>query len=243
MIIVLASRLDESARALVAKWKANDAIILTAQDLSTSGWRFYTEASRAQVAVVGGEQVLGADIQGVVTRFPRVFETELPHICGEDRSYVASEMTAFLLAWLARLACPVLNRPIAGSLSGPFWRPEQWIHAAAQVGIPVRPLDRSVRFGGTKLSESSDESYVTVTVLGDRSFGSVDVQVGLQARRLADTAQVDLLECRFSAAEAGSSFLGVNPWPSLETEGLAEGLLEYFVDRQRVEPGARLRTR
>lgn len=227
-IVVIAGRNDRSAKGLVATWREHDAILLTAEDLSTRGWHFDPGASRPQVAIASGRAVAQEDIRGVLTRVPAVSEWELPHIRPEDRSYIAAEMTAFLLAWISRLGCPVLNPPAFGSLSGPLWRPEQWTHAATQVGMSVRPVRRHATLATAAVSDPSNDNATSVTILGDRQFESTDTELAIQARRLADVAHVDLLTCRFSGPEAGSGFIGVDLWPSLETEGLPDALLEYF---------------
>jgi len=231
MIVVIAGRNDSSAKGLVAAWQAHDAVLLTAEDLSVRGWRLYSDVSRDQVAVASGRPVAQDDIRGVLMRLPAVSEWEVPHIRPEDRAYVAVEMTAFLLAWLSRLKCSVLNPPASGSLSGPFWRPEQWTRAAAQAGMSVRPLRRHVTLAAATSSEGSKDNATAVTILGDRQFGSVDTELAIQARRLADVAHVDLLTCRFSGPLAGADFLGVDLWPSLETDGLPDAMLDYFKDR------------
>ena len=235
MIIVIAGRTDRSAKELLATWQAHDAILLTAEDLSIQGWRLYSDVSRAQVAIASGRPVAQDDIRGVLTRLPAVSERELPHIRPEDRAYVAAEMTAFLLAWMSRLRCPVLNPPTSGSLSGPFWRPERWNDAAAQVGMSVQPLRRHVTLGAAEVDDLSTDNFTTVTILGDRQFGSVDAELAMQARRLADAAHVDLLTCRFSGPGVRSDFLGVDLWPSLETDGLPDAILDYFQNRAMVE--------
>jgi hypothetical protein len=95
------------------------------------------------VAVIGGTVTPCREITGVLIRRPCVIEAELPHIRSADRRYVAEEMSAFLFAWLTGLTCPVLNRPRDFHLLGPPWRPEQWVRAAAALGIATRPTDRT----------------------------------------------------------------------------------------------------
>jgi len=102
-----------------------------------AGWRQSLGGVDGDAAVVEGKRVPQKEITGVLTRLPCVFEQELVDITPDDRRYVAAEMTAFLLFWLSRLKCPVLNRPTPTCLSGPYWRREKWIHVAARVGIPV----------------------------------------------------------------------------------------------------------
>ena len=68
--------------------------------------------------VVDGRIVRCQKIAGVLTRLPYVYEREVHHIALDDRQYVAAEMGAFLTAWLASLACPILNRPMLVTCRG-----------------------------------------------------------------------------------------------------------------------------
>ena len=147
MLVVVASRYDEIARSLVDCWAKQGAKLLTCDDLSVVGWRHSLRGVGGDssplldsTAVVDGQVVGVEEISGVLIRLPYVFEQELLHIVPDDRAYVAAEMQAFLISWLSRLKCPVLNRPTPSYLLGANWRPQQWVYAAAQVGIPVRPV-------------------------------------------------------------------------------------------------------
>lgn len=233
MLVVVASRHDEPAKALVTRWAAHDARLLTCEDLSVAGWRHYSDGRRPSRAVISGREVGVEEISGVLTRLPCVVEHELTHIIPVDRAYVAAEMTAFLTAWLTGLRCPVVNRPTPTCLSGPNWRPEQWVYAAAQVGIPVHPLHRRVSLGSQPGSAVSHSKPVTVTVLGDRWFGSVAPEVAIQARRLADAAKVELLAVRFSGPDPGCSFVSANIWPEFGSDDLLDALLAYLNEKRR----------
>lgn len=228
MIVVIASRYDETARGLVARWQAHEAALLTCEDLSIPGWRYYLGSSLPSTAVVVGRAVSSGEIGGVLTRVPCVNEQELLHIVPTDRSYVAAEMTSFLLSWLSGLACPVLNRPTPTCLSGPNWRREQWIAAAARLGIPVHPMQRKITRGIASVEEASEPPSVTVIVVGDRCFGPVDKALTKRARQLADAANVDLLAVEFSASEPEAFFVGANTWPDVTTDDVAGAVLDYF---------------
>ncbi len=141
MLVVVASRHDASARNLVSRWASHDAVLLTSADLSVAGWRHYIGAQGALTAVAGGRVVNVAEITGVLTRLPSVVEAELPHIVSDDRSYVAMEMTAFLLSWLSSFTCPVINHPRPGCLIGPNWREAQWFRLVSRIGIPSRTMN------------------------------------------------------------------------------------------------------
>src|SRR5712691_9521340 len=108
MLVVLASRSDESARALVA-WAGHPVSLLTPADLSRAGWQYRSCCRHVGTAVIHGQVVPVGEIDGVLTRLPSVSENDLTDIAAEDRAYAAVEMSAFLLAWLAGLRCPVVN--------------------------------------------------------------------------------------------------------------------------------------
>jgi hypothetical protein len=228
MLVVVASRYDKAAEALVGSWAGQGASLLTCEDLSVVGWRHHLTSSKDSTAVVGGQVVGVEQIVGVLTRIPCVFEQELLQIVPADRSYVAAEMNAFLISWLSRLKCPVLNRPTPTYLLGPNWRPQQWLYAAAQLGIPVHPMRRYIALSGDVCPKPPEMPPVTVTVVGDRIFGSVDQALATQARRLADAAKVDLLAVHFSGSESGADFLGADLWPDISSPNVADAILEYL---------------
>jgi len=137
-------------------------------------------------------------------------------------------MNAFLISWLSRLKCPVLNRPTPSYLLGPNWRPQQWVYAAAQVGIPVRPVHQHIRLAAEALPQTPELSPVTVAVVGDRVFGSVDRVLATQSRSLADVAGVDLLAVHFSSHDSNAEFLGADLLPDVSSPDVAEAILEYL---------------
>ena len=119
MIVIVASHYDMSARRLSERWADDDVSLLTTEDLSICGWRYYPSDPDKSTIVVGGREVKQSEIRGVFTRLPWVSEVELQHIVSADRAYAAAEMSAFLLCWLSGLTCPVINRPTVGCLNGP----------------------------------------------------------------------------------------------------------------------------
>lgn len=226
MLLVLASRHDQAARALVRSWRDVGARLLTCRDLSSAGWRYLTDAPREARAVVGGRVVRAEEIRGVVTRLPAVWPDELPHIVEADRAYVAAEMNAFLGAWLAEAPFPVVNRPTPLCLVGPVWRVEQWLCAAARVGMRLSGATRRLTPRQVAAPEPFAASPTTVTVVGERCFGSADDELMLQARRLARAARVELLAVQFSGPERGAAFAGAHLCPDISRPGVAEALLD-----------------
>ena len=134
--VVIASRTDAAA-AHFAAGAGSLVRMMTPADLSQRGWSLHLPGTGPSTAVIAGEPVASRTIAGVLTRLPAVTEHDLPHIIAADRAYVAVEMTAFLLAWLTSLSCPLVNRPSAQCLSGPYWREAQWIRAANRLKVPA----------------------------------------------------------------------------------------------------------
>lgn len=238
---MLASRFDESAARLAARWRARGARLLTPEGLSVRGWCHESDAQHRSVAVIDGELVPVRSIEGVLTRLSAVSEEELPHIVVEERAYVSSEMTAFLLAWLSSLECPVLNRPTATSLSGPSWSQEKWAREAAGAGLPIRPVRRVARrFAAAGAVDASPECLQPahgelhhVTVVAGRSFGSeVGEETKERARKVAEAANVELLTATFLCDGASAAFVGGSPWVDVDRPEVADAILERWEAEQ-----------
>lgn len=237
MIVVVASDKDEAARSLVARWEAYDAHLITPAGLSVAGWRCYSHPLNHSTCVLGGRVVDTREISGVLTRLACVTEYDLSHIQRPDRAYVAAEMTAFLLWWLASLNCPVINRVTPTGLAGPRWRAEQWAHCAAGLGIPVRPVLRTANRSASSSAREPALAGIRVTVVGNRCLGSEDGSIASRALRLAGAAGADLIEVEFSGPPE-SFFLGANPFPDVSSD-LADSILEIF--QEPLRPQSRLR--
>ena len=158
--------------------------------------------------MVSGRVVAVEEITGVLIRWPGVFEPELVKIAPADRGYVAREMMAFLVSWLSRLKCPVINQPTPVNLTGPAWRLEQWTYVAAGLGIPVRTAKRHVCYKLAGDQQTLNPGTGIVTVVGERCFGDVEapptraiLQTGKGSERLA-------AKCRFQWLDGGFIF----PW-------------------------------
>jgi hypothetical protein len=226
MILVLANSRDLQARRLVEAWRAHDARLLTLADLSRTGWRHYLGEVGPEIAVASGELIPAASIDGVITRIPWVAPEDLLHVVYGDRDYVAAEISAFLIAWLTQLTCPVINRPATNSLMGAPHAAEGWVAIAARAGLRL-PWTRRV-FPAPPEPAWPPEA-ITVSILGDRCFGDVDPALADQACRLAAAANVELLAVTFSHAAADATFLGAHLWPDVSLPELASALLARFV--------------
>ncbi len=227
VLVVLASAHDATARRIVAEWAPWNAQLCVPADLSVSGWRHRVGAPGDATAVIGGRAIPASAITGVLTRLPAVRPEELGHIATADRDYVASEMTAFLIAFVSALPCRVLNRPTAGSLAGPAWRPEQWLRVACLAGIPVRTARRSPWPDAPAQAEA--QAAVRLIVAGDRVIGAAEPQLAKWARSLAGIAGVALLEVGFAQRAGGYELVTVNALPDLDTQEGLDGAREFLL--------------
>ncbi len=226
MLVVLATRHDQACGRLVADW-AGQASLLTCQDLSARGWR-YGPGGGVGASVLGGRVARTRDIEGVLTRLPYVDESQLANIIPGDRGYVAAEMTAFLAAWLSSLRCPVLNRPTAAYLMGPYWRREKWVLTAARLGIPVVTAYRSVPAATHDGLPHLLRGSTTLHVIGRRCVGRADESSCRWAMALAEAAGVGMLRARFAATKAGPAFLDADYWVDVADPDVSNAILGYF---------------
>jgi hypothetical protein len=224
MIVLVASAFDPRARSIVEQWGSHCATLLTAEDLCKPGWQFAVPGPRNGMAVIGGTIVPDAQIKGVLTLRPCIYPEELLSTGAAHRKYVAAELNAFLLAWLAARTCPVVNRPTACCLAGPNWCAEQWMLAAARLGIPMQnaysgPVKRIV--------ENSEEAY-EITAVGEQCFGFEDAILRRNTLQLARAAGLELLSARFSKDDG--RFLSANAWPQLTHGGVLMALRQALED-------------
>ena len=219
MIIVLASRHDASARALVdGLAEHGEAALLTARDLSASGWRLRVPGG-PETLVIDGHPEPAERVDGVVVRLAAVTEDELPDILPADRPYVAAEMNSFLQSWLDAIRCPVFNRPVGAYLCGPGWRPEQWTLWAWRLGIPAEPMTRSQLLEEDARPRPTG-ALETVTVIGARCFGTPEVRLRQAAGQLAAAAGASLLAAHFR----NGRFVAADSFPDLSSAELRAGL-------------------
>ena len=231
MLILMASERDEQALALARRYAGDGLRLLVPADLSRPGWRWRSAGPRSTVALIKAERLLPGDIDGVITRLPWVLQCDLPDIRACEQEYVASEINAFLLAWLVSLPCPLLNRPSAQCLSGPGWRPQMWVNKACELGIAARPVHQNVSLHARPAAaETQPQDAVTLTVVGSTVVGKADAALKRNARRLAAAANVQLLSVHFDSAGRDAMLLGASLWPDLSDPDVAEAIWNHFVE-------------
>jgi hypothetical protein len=208
MIVLIAQPDDVGAHGLVERWSAAETVVLRPEDLSRPGWIHRPDRPGSGRAVVDGHKVATSDIDAVLSRRACILPSDLEWLAGEDRDYSATEMTAFLVAWLSSLPCPVVNRPQPNCLCGPNWSPTRWRAAAARSGMELAPA-------GT-----GPAGYASV--VGAYVIGAPDADLAVAARRLATGAGVELVSVGFTAGAA--AFTNASLWPDLTDEAVVVAL-------------------
>lgn len=227
LLLVLADVRDVAAQAFVDRHRAEGARLLMPSDLSRPGWCHRVGDPAASVAVVEGDAIPASALRGVITRLAAIAPAQLPHVAEADRDYVASEMSAFLGAWLSALACPVLNRPFVPSLSGPVWRTEQWARLALDLDIPVAPVRLTLRPGAPMPAPPPPgDACVRLDVVGRAVLGHGHPRLRAHARRLADGAGMALLGVRFDAQDDNARFVGADRWPDLSDRSIGDAVMD-----------------
>ena len=220
MLLVLGSALDDEPSMLVRRWRraGRNAAVVTPADLSRPGWRLRCGHPAESSAALAGCVLAGPDIEGIVSALAVVSPYELAHIAGSDRDYVAQEMSAFLLAWMTELACPVIDRPTALSLAGCGRSRYEWAAIAHREEIGADPLWSGETTG--------------VTVVDGRATGhSSDSPLAAAAVTIAAAAGRSLVTLRFAEAAASPTVVGADARPEVGDDRAADALLAWFDQR------------
>jgi hypothetical protein len=233
MVIVVSNADDAVASAFVRRYARQGVRLLRPCDLSRPGWRYELgDHAGLSQAVVATRACPEEQLTGVITRLASVTPADLPHIDPADRTYVAQEMHAFLLAWLHTLPCPVLNRPTPVCLAGEWWAPQTWIHKASRLGIPVAKSEWSVMRGRrTKAVQrvTEESSTVDITIVGSQIIGSAAPSVVQYANKLAQATALNLMTFRFTSPNDEAQFLDVSLRPNLMDRTIAAAVMRHVM--------------
>jgi hypothetical protein len=223
VILVVHRESDEDAHRLISAWSSHDCGGLSPTDLSYEGWSVSHPPWAEDSFVASGDTHKTQSVTGVLVRLDAISPEDVAHIHPEDRSYVAAEMQALLAYWLTALGNRVLNRPSTTTLLGPSWTQEQWLHAAAAVGIPVVDLD--VADGAPDAPPFESEM---VTVVGTQPFGGSE-RTQRWAKTLAREAGVALAGVVFTRSRSEPAMLGVTLKPPANHQAVRDALLVHLL--------------
>ena len=243
MLLIIGSRLDPGAAALAQRWQGHDARLLTCEALSRRGWVFDpAEPARGSFVVDDGPVPI-ATLRGAVSLLWGVSPSEVPQIAHEDREYVASEMMAFLVAWLSALPCPLLNRPTPVCLAGPHLRQAQWLREAAKFGLPIGPWawqgpDRerraAVDVAPSPPRPRMEAPLQTVAVVAGRPIPgcagpAIPHHVQARVASMATGVGAGLLTATFAERDGGHEFIAATPTVDVSRDDIADAMLAALV--------------
>ncbi len=226
MILIFSNRSDHAARDSVLRAGQTDLVWSTPRELSSAGWVHQLGTRPRWQASVGAGLLDAARVRAVVTRASAVLDDDLPHIAADERGYVAMEMHAFMLGWLASLPSAVVNRPRESSLSGPAWRREQWLQLAARADIPIVQPRRNTHSDMNWLEAEPRSIHAHPWALAGRAYDAPTPELADWTLRLAEVAQLELVHARFvQRAGLGWALTAASATPALERPGVLERLL------------------
>lgn len=225
-ILILASNKDSSNEVFLLQAGGCDVNIISPQQLSQAGW-LYRHKNDVTANYVNGSETTPADeIDGVIVRLAAVSPDDLPHIVEADRSYLATEMTAFLLAWLSSLKCPMLNRPTPCCLSGPYLHQAQLIYLVARLGIPVSPCKTIIK-PGFESGQQDTNATSRVVIVGEHHLGQVHPRLLSYAKTIARALDVEFVAVDFNGQDEDAEFTGISLWPEIN-DSLAKLMLDHL---------------
>lgn len=183
MIVVVGSRHDPVAHELVAEWP--HAALCDADDLTRPGWVWSPTGAAPSQWMVAGAVVADLDVTGVFLRraafYPEEFEATHP----DDRGYLAAEAHAFMADVLASTVALVANPVADGTFGDEVIRPDRWMRAAAEVGLPVAPIRLRSEVGPIPTRRVN-----LVEVVGAGVLGSAPPRTLAGVQRLARTLRM-----------------------------------------------------
>jgi hypothetical protein len=180
-----------------------------------------------EITLADGRLVHSEEVRGVVNRLSCLPTQHLAAAALDDRAYAAQELHALFLSWLHVIRGPVLNRPTAASLAGPWRSPAEMVFLAAECGLPTVPYRHSTDDGTDPSSPGwssgpTDGPARSALVVGRQVVGAPGgPETAEGCRRLAVTLGAGLLGVEFAATDEGWAFTGASVLPDLRQGGAA----------------------
>lgn len=227
MWLVLSAQEDPGVDALAERLRQRglDPLIhANAEDIGLARWSYRTGGTveSSEVLLPNGVNIASSRLRGVLNRLYAVPATALAQVERADRGYATEELLALYTSWLYGLACPVINRPTATGLCGPWPDRSWWVARALSAGLPVAAW----RWQGVAIDTGQDsEGPDTETLLlldGQVVEGRAPVDLLPACTRLAERSKTRLLGLTFLVTPtAGWQFFDATPMPDLSSSGNA----------------------
>jgi hypothetical protein len=168
--------------------------------------------TETRIRLPDGRMIESNAVLGVINRITSLPEGHLLLADDRDRQYAVEEFYALFMSWLRAFPCPVLNRPAARGLSGSLRSALEWRVMAARAGLPVLPFSSA-----EKATEERKPSHApqNLMVIGDHIVGNAPQEVHAGCQRLAQIADVGLLQLQFMVNTQPWQFVSATPLPDL----------------------------
>jgi len=231
IVAILAHSGDPVARRLAGAWPDGSARLLTPATLPA--WGLSWDLGDGGITTCGAKPPATnrqLDIGGVVSLLDVVSPADLPGIAPGDRDYVASEMTAFLSAWLRAIRCPKLNPPSLVSLNGDM-HPVLWRAHALDCGMQASAFDPTDDAQPAACDDS--EERMSVTLIGSRAVGTRDQAAIALARDLAARVRLPMLTVAMRRTASGYAFEAATARPDMADPDIAGAVAGWLGEAAR----------
>src|SRR5262249_10555225 len=129
---------------------------------------------------------------------------------------------------------PVINRPAAGNLAGPFPGPLAWFHLAQSCGIPICPIEIDTDDFVNPFDASRSADAFEVSCLGGSMIVSSGTVADHYTLTLSQRAGLDYLRAAYRTVSGEPELLMVRTAPDLAGDATRRALIEFFArPRQR----------
>ncbi len=229
MILVVASAVDKVAAGFVEELSLlTPAAVMTCKNIALECCDIHCPNLLASSLTIDSQKVWLSEVRGVLCLLPTVIPDELYFYPDDEREYQSMEFLALLTYVFANLPCPVINRPTACSLSGPFASQTAWYHLAQQLHISVAARNWLSDEISPETEKRSKQETIESTILNGQSIFNHDSKADKLARSLAISADIQYLH---------ASFLSGNPYrlnqvkttPNLREPQVRSALIEALV--------------
>jgi hypothetical protein len=234
MILVLASIIDEAAASFVKHLASDaDAALITCTDLASSPLNLHHPNFDASTITVARETIRVDRLAGFVNLLPVVLPDELIFYDEAERDYQAAEIHALLTFFLSSLACPVINRATATSLTGPFHNPLGWRQLARSLGIPVSGIAICSNAFANPFTVPADGGSIEVACLGNRVIVPSSTVADTQTLILAQHGGVEYLRAVYIRDASGDArYLTAYTTPDVKSAPTRAAIADYFAVRR-----------
>ncbi len=226
MILIIASNLDDQAKQLKAKWENDSIALLSVNDLTSPGWEISSDNFLRSRFIAEGNVWSVKEITGIINILPVISPYELFKIVAEDRQYVASELNAFLFYFLTKFKCPILNKPSAFNLSGPFIKQAEWLKECVKVSLPV--YSYHAKSDSKFHSSLQKEKLQSVSFIDNYIYGNDKINFKKKIKALAANTGLNCFNIHFKEKDSRFYFYAITTYPDFNNPKTVALIQNYF---------------